>query len=194
MPRRADHGLRRRQITDAARRVLIRDGLPAVTFQSVAAEADISVRLIQYYFGAKDVLLRAIHRATRDDGAEAFSDALARRICGSDHPSAVRALLLAALPDEPQRQADAIVLEAFRCAALTGSPIGVDDVGDGRHTLVTLLTERLQFAGHKRAALDAEVLATLTCGLAADLTAELIDLDTAYDVVDRALDGMLQPA
>ena len=86
------------------------------------------------------------------------------------------------------------MLEAFRCAALTGSDIGAEDVGDGRHTLVTLFTEQLQFAGHPRAALDAELLATLTGGLAADLTAEIIDLDTAYDVIDRALDGMLQPA
>lgn len=174
--------------------MLIRDGMSAVTFQSVAAEADISVRLIQYYFGAKDVLLRAIHRAARDDGAAAFSDALARHVTTPDQRSTVRALLLAALPDEPQRQADAIVLEAFRCAALTGSDIGAEDVGDGRHTLVTLLTEQLQFAGHPRATLDAELLATLTGGLAADLTAAIIDLDTAYDVIDRALDGMLQPA
>ncbi len=51
MPRLVDHEVRRRQITDAVRRVIVTGGLEAVTFQSVAAEAGISIRLVQYYFG-----------------------------------------------------------------------------------------------------------------------------------------------
>ncbi|MGE2771299.1 TetR family transcriptional regulator [Rhodococcus sp. 1.20] len=53
MPRLVDHEVRQREITDAVRRVIVDGGLAAVTFQSVAAEAGISVRLVQYYFGTK---------------------------------------------------------------------------------------------------------------------------------------------
>ena len=51
MPRRVDHEARRRQITDAVVRLTVKGGLPAATFREVAAEAGVSVRLVQYYFG-----------------------------------------------------------------------------------------------------------------------------------------------
>lgn len=177
--------------------------MSAVTFQSVAAEAGISVRLIQYYFGAKDVLLLAVYRAARDDEAAAFSDALGVAADGGRPPeepggvadrAAIRVLLLAALPAGVQRRSDAIVLETFRSAALTGSRIGSADLDDSRQSLVALLTEQLTLAGRPLAHLDAEVLGSLVNGLTGDLTAGTIDLGIARRVIDRALDGVLQPS
>src|SRR5437899_1541696 len=57
MPRRVDHEARKRQITDAVVRLTVKGGLPSATFREVAAEAGVSVRLVQYYFGTKDQLL-----------------------------------------------------------------------------------------------------------------------------------------
>jgi AcrR family transcriptional regulator len=48
VPKRVDHGLRRREIADAVGRITARGGLGAATFREVAAEAGVSVRLIQY--------------------------------------------------------------------------------------------------------------------------------------------------
>lgn len=62
VPRRVDHEMRKRQITDAVVRITVKGGLGAATFREVAAEAGVSVRLVQYYFGTKDQLLLATQR------------------------------------------------------------------------------------------------------------------------------------
>src|SRR6478735_4379836 len=62
MPKRVDHAIRRREITDAVCRITVKGGLTAATFREVAAEAGVSVRLVQYYFGSKDELLLATQR------------------------------------------------------------------------------------------------------------------------------------
>src|SRR3546814_14018084 len=48
---------RRAEIAEALVRVANRDGLHAVTMRSVAAEAGVSLRLVQYYFTSKEELL-----------------------------------------------------------------------------------------------------------------------------------------
>ncbi len=59
VPKRVDHSARRREITDAVCRVTVRHGLAAATFREVASEANVSVRLVQYYFGTKAGLIEA---------------------------------------------------------------------------------------------------------------------------------------
>jgi AcrR family transcriptional regulator len=49
----------RAQILDAVERLLGRGGLEAVTMREVAAEAGVSLRLVQYYGKSKDELLTA---------------------------------------------------------------------------------------------------------------------------------------
>ncbi|MFJ5867480.1 TetR/AcrR family transcriptional regulator [Streptomyces parvus] len=57
MPRVADHDARHGQISDAVQRLIVRDGLAAVTVARTAAEAGMSVGLVQHYFTAKDEML-----------------------------------------------------------------------------------------------------------------------------------------
>lgn len=57
MPKRVDHEERRGQIAEALIRVAGRRGLHAVGMRDVAAEAGVSLRLVQYYFGTKEKLL-----------------------------------------------------------------------------------------------------------------------------------------
>jgi AcrR family transcriptional regulator len=59
VPKRVDHEERRRQITDALLRTAAARGLHATGMREVAAEAGVSLRLIQYYFGTKEELLLA---------------------------------------------------------------------------------------------------------------------------------------
>ncbi|MFF3013742.1 TetR/AcrR family transcriptional regulator [Streptomyces sp. NPDC057939] len=59
MPRVADHDARHGQITDAVQRLIARHGLTAVTVARTAAEAGMSVGLVQHYFTAKDEMLLA---------------------------------------------------------------------------------------------------------------------------------------
>ena len=57
MPRVADHEQRRRQVAGAAMRVVAAAGMERVRVADVAAEAGVSVGLVQHYFRSKDDLL-----------------------------------------------------------------------------------------------------------------------------------------
>jgi AcrR family transcriptional regulator len=48
------------RILDAAKRVLARDGFPALTFANIAAEADENPALIRYHFGSKAGLITTL--------------------------------------------------------------------------------------------------------------------------------------
>lgn len=95
--RRRDHS--RQEILDAARRVLLRSGLAAVTLEDVAAEVGVTKAALYYYFRSKDALLfelvfgifeaqfKAIHDAveTTSDGAGALA-AILRETVGAFAP------------------------------------------------------------------------------------------------------------
>ena len=66
MPKKVDHRVRRREITDAVVRITLRGGLHSATFREIAAEAGVSVRLVQYYFGSKDQLLLSTQQHVAD--------------------------------------------------------------------------------------------------------------------------------
>ena len=53
MPKVVDHEERRSQIAEAVWRIATTRGLQGVTFREVAAEAQVSVSLVQHYFGTK---------------------------------------------------------------------------------------------------------------------------------------------
>jgi len=57
VPRRVDHEQRRRQIGEALLRIAHTRGLQAASMREVAAEAGVSLRLVQYYFHTKEELL-----------------------------------------------------------------------------------------------------------------------------------------
>src|SRR5215472_17324054 len=59
VPKRVDHEERRRQIADALVRRAATRGLHATGMREVAAEAGVSLRLVQYYFGTKEELMLA---------------------------------------------------------------------------------------------------------------------------------------
>src|ERR1700735_2085030 len=66
-PKRGEHEERRRQSADALLRTAATRGLHATGMREVAAEAGVSLRLVQYYFGTKEELLLAAmqHLAAR---------------------------------------------------------------------------------------------------------------------------------
>ena len=80
-----DHDVRKRQITDAVVRITVKGGLASATFREVAAEAGVSVRLVQYYFGTKDQLLLETQRHVAER-----SVARIRRLRAEDERQAAR--------------------------------------------------------------------------------------------------------
>lgn len=104
------------QILDAVERLLGRGGLGAVTMRAVAAEAGVSLRLVQYYGSSKDDLLSsALHRLSHRS-VEAWTSAVA--------PDSVRACLtgfmVAALPTDDASRALHRVGVSLELQAITG--------------------------------------------------------------------------
>ncbi len=62
--------LRRRQLLDAAARLMAHSGFDAVSMQALADEAEVSVGLIYQYFGGKEALLLALITDVLDAFAE----------------------------------------------------------------------------------------------------------------------------
>ncbi|WP_194835027.1 TetR/AcrR family transcriptional regulator [Nocardia sp. XZ_19_369] len=201
MPKLVDHDVRRREITTAVRNVMARGGLEAATFQSVAAEAGISVRLVQYYFGTKREFLLATHRAVLEDAANRFGQRLAALGTDAAPRDALRIILTELLPlDEPRRQ-DTIVLDAFFAAALTsGDSFAMTDAIGGFLPLVDVIAHYLRRIRHITPTtpappidLDAHLIAFTIVGL----TQSALDPTTATSapaLLERLFDRMLGPA
>src|SRR5215208_2525933 len=111
VPKRVDHGLRRRQITDAVCRITVKGGLTSATFREVAAEAGVSVRLVQYYFGSKDALLLA----TQQHVAARATERIGRqRAAAADDPkSKLRAMLGSFIPVDDETRENMLVFVAL---------------------------------------------------------------------------------
>ncbi|MEV4233313.1 TetR/AcrR family transcriptional regulator [Streptomyces bobili] len=102
MPKRVDHAERRTEIAEALIRVAGRRGLHAVGMRDVAAEADVSLRLVQYYFQTKEKLLLFGLELL----AERFGERVSARIRAAGNTPGPRAmvdaLLMAALPADDE--------------------------------------------------------------------------------------------
>ncbi|MGC0343844.1 TetR/AcrR family transcriptional regulator [Streptomyces sp. SLBN-8D4] len=102
MPKRVDHAERRTEIAEALVRVAARRGLHAVGMREVAAEADVSLRLVQYYFQTKEKLLLFGLELL----AQRFGERVSARLrAAGDSPgprAMVEALLMAALPTDDE--------------------------------------------------------------------------------------------
>jgi AcrR family transcriptional regulator len=199
MPKLADHDQRRAQITSAARRVIARDGLDAATFQSVAAEAGISVRLVQYYFGTKRQFLLATHQAVVTDAGTRFTERLTTLGADPAPRDVIRAILTELLPTDAERRQDTIVLNSFHTAALTGSDVAAEDTLGAPRFLVRTIAEQLRrFRGDpaeaagRAADLDAELIVAGTSGLAQTLLVDDGVEGRVGELLDRLLDRLVE--
>ncbi|WP_435747176.1 TetR/AcrR family transcriptional regulator [Microbacterium sp. PMB16] len=143
MPRLADHAQRRRQLTDATRRIISDRGLDAATFRNVAQEAGVSIRLIQYYFGDKRELLNHTLRAVIMDASERFDEELGGLSTDADGSSRVIRILQSLIPDDAVKQQDAVVLLAFHAASVSTQAISAEQTTAPMSALETLLKQEL---------------------------------------------------
>lgn len=199
VPRLADHTGRRREITNAVRRVIVCGGLEAVTFQTVAVEAGTSIRMVQYYFGSKAEFLLATHRSVMEDAGDRF----AKRWNALDHDAApresIRAILIELLPLDARRREEAIVLSAFDLAAITGQGISADDASAALRALTTIISQKLRQPelGHSDKPnvpeLDAELISMAIGGLTHGLLTGHIAEGSAVALTDHLLDRFFGP-
>ncbi|GAA4905903.1 TetR family transcriptional regulator [Stackebrandtia albiflava] len=194
MPRQADHDARRRQIAEAVWRLAARGGLEDVTLRQVAAEAGVSARLLQYYFGTRDrLLLGALEILNADAEARA-----AERLAGLGEAAGTRALvrgvLLEMLPLDEERRNRQVVYAAYFVRFLVEPALAAvaGAATPALEELVTGLIVRAQHTGEARGDLDAAGEAAYLLAGAEGLQSGVLlgqrDADRAVALIDRQLD------
>jgi AcrR family transcriptional regulator len=164
MPRAVDREIRRTDLVRAFWRVVERDGVEKATMRTIAAEAGVSLGMLQHYFADKDEILGVAIR----DSQRTYRARTARKIGAlgdAPDPRAVVELILRGrlpLTTKQQRQAW-VLLHWFRGAASTEASLA-------------LLSESERFVGATLLAAlqDARGRGTLVPGLEEGAAAELL--------------------
>jgi AcrR family transcriptional regulator len=198
MPRLVDHEQRRRELTDATRRVVAEQGLDATTFRSVSAEAGVSVRLFQYYFGDKAELLNQTLNAVIMDARTRFAEQLEALSPDAYERSRVLQILQSLIPDTHEKLRDAIVLLAFHAGSVTTRAISVERTTAPMTALETLLTGYLSrdrgTLQDDDDAIDARMLSTSVAGIVQAVVAAHISPHEAHQLVERLVSKTMRPS
>ncbi|MDT9686685.1 TetR/AcrR family transcriptional regulator [Streptomyces sp. TRM76323] len=195
MPKRVDHAERRTEIAEALLRVAGRRGLHAVGMRDVAAEAGVSLRLVQYYFETKEKLL--LHGLQHL--AERFGERVAARIRAAggdpDPRATVEALLMASLPSDEESRTFHLVYTSYAVLAVTDRALAAQPFirnPDAAEDALTGLLDRAREAGLARSDVDARLeavsLLAMSAGLGTAVLAGQRTPESAAEVLRHHLD------
>src|ERR1700689_3096860 len=158
MPKEVDHDARRRELADAASRVIARNGLSATTLAQVAEESGWSIGSIRYYFPNKDELIAsALWRV-----GERVDERIRRRTAGGMSVADLRIAAVELLPLDAIRREEALVHLAFMAQAAV-VPALAEAAEDAARRLQEPLAARIAYAvqaGELAPHVDAEYEAT----------------------------------
>lgn len=199
MPRQVDHDERRRRLAEALLRIAGTRGLQAVSMREVAAEAEVSLRVVQYYFANKQALL--------ESGLAELGARMDRRVkqraaaSGELTPRGVFAAVLGTIvPFDEQSRMDSMAWTAYYTAALTDPALAAAGV-TLPNALEDFLTVRLtaaQRAGDVAPDRDPRTevasLLALANGLTSSVLAGQRGYEAAIEIVGYRLDRLFGPA
>ena len=200
MPKRVDHEERRRQIADALLRTAATRGLHATGMREVAAEASVSLRLVQYYFGTKEeLLLYAMQQL-----AVRFGDRVMARINKikeTEDPVSPRdviaAILTEGLPADDERRTFTVLYTAYFALSLTDPALAIGPLTRNSTVVIDVVAAQLrtaQAAGDTPACLDPDLeafgLLAMSAGLGTSVIGGQSTPAQAQAVIDYQLDRL----
>jgi AcrR family transcriptional regulator len=175
VPKRVDHEERRRQIADALVRTAAARGLHATGMREVAAEAGVSLRLVQYYFGTKEELLLFAMQQLAAQFAERGLTRI-RRIKDAGGLASPRdviaAILTEALPVDDERRTFTVVYTAYLALSLTDPALAIDSLVRNSNAVIDVVAAQLraaQAAGDTPVHLDPDLEAVSLLAMSAGL-------------------------
>ncbi|MFK0244827.1 TetR/AcrR family transcriptional regulator [Amycolatopsis azurea] len=124
VPKQVDHAARRAEIAEALTRLTATRGLEGVSLRHVAAEAGMSMGLVQHYFKTKDeMLLFAIERRS-----QLYEESIKARLESGEVPSTPKAILRAIvaeiMPLDERRRGDWLMGVAFFIRSISDPSFG----------------------------------------------------------------------
>ncbi len=194
VPKKVDHAQRRREISAAVVRLAARRGLQGVSFREVAAEAGVSVSLVQHYFGTKENLLLG----TLDIQSAAMGEYVGRRLAGlgpDPRPlDVLRTVAAAFLPTDDESRAAMLLYHAFAAGALTDEALRGAAFFRNERSLRAFIADQLNLAreaGELADGIDSDIeargIVALLLGLSLTVLLEPTSLNQAERVVDAHL-------
>jgi AcrR family transcriptional regulator len=193
VPRQVDHDVRRREIARALWRVAARRGLHGVSFREVAAEAGVSVNLVQHYFGSRrDLLAWSVNHNTAVLGATVAARVEA---LGPDRTprDGLRVMLRSFLPLDDETRLAMTVYHAFAPAAVSDRALMTPEVETGGRLFVDAIAGVLRQVDPPpgpELAVEALSLAAMILGLSLSVLLEQVSGDEALAVVDHHVDRL----
>jgi AcrR family transcriptional regulator len=200
VPKRVDHEERRRQIAEALLRAAATRGLHATGMREVAAEAGVSLRLVQYYFGTKEeLLLAAMHHLAVQFGERAMERI--RKIKETHDPVSPReviaAILTQSLPVDDERRTFTVLNAAYFALSLTDPALATGPLVKNSNAVIDVVAAQVrsaQAAGDAPAGLDPDAeaisLLALASGLGTSILAGQSSPGQAQAVIDYHLDRL----
>lgn len=183
---------RRRQIMNAVVDVTVTGGLQAATFRTIAEQAGVSVRLVQYYFGDKDQLLADTLAYVRADIADLVATELTELGDDPDPRQVLETICAAFLPVDERRRRAMLLFIAFGTAALTDESLRSPDALRRGGELAGVIAEQLRrVRSDDRVDHDALLLVMTIVGLGNGVLAGDVTVDHARRLLDHALDRVL---
>lgn len=176
MPRVADHEERRHQVAAAAGRLIATQGLNAVTVAKTAAEAGVSVGLVQHYFRTKDEMLLFTYRYILESVEHRLAELVVRsEKAGTRIEHILLDGLAETLPLDERRRQECRVALAFTGRALDDpqlSDVKAAALRRLRSLIATAVTNAKE-CGEVPAATDAATIAARIAAYADGLTTHL---------------------
>lgn len=197
VPRRPDSTRRRAEIAEALVRVANRDGLHAVTMRSVAAEAGVSLRLVQYYFTSKEELLVGALQHLEQSSQERWAQRLADLPSPPSPRSIIDTFAFEALPTDEPSSMFHLLWMSYAVLAMTNTQVARHPSISGIDRIERQLTEALQRAADADElvtdcdpAIEAARLVTLVNGLGTSILVGQRSIDRAAEVITYHLDRL----
>ncbi|WP_345043948.1 TetR/AcrR family transcriptional regulator [Streptomyces sannanensis] len=199
MPKRVDHEERRTEIAEALVRVAGRRGLHAVGMRDVAAEAGVSLRLVQYYFQTKEkLLLYGLQHL-----AVGFGERVAARVrAAGENPgprAMIEAMLMASLPTDEESRTFHLVYTSYAVLSVTDGALAAQPFmknPDAAEEAVTGLLQQARDARLTRPDLDARLeaisLLAMSAGLGTSILVGQRSPQSATAVLGHHLDRIFQ--
>jgi AcrR family transcriptional regulator len=202
VPKRVDHEERRREISDALLRTAATHGLHATGMREVAAEAGVSLRLVQYYFGTKEgLMLAAMQHLAARFSERALARARLNRAGPSGGPASARDLIAAilneALPTDNESRTLTVLYTAYLALSLTDPALAMAPLVKNSATVIDVVAAQLrtaQAAGDTPASLDPALEATsllaMSAGLGTSVLAGHTSVGQAQAVIEYQLNRL----
>ncbi|MEL5961245.1 TetR/AcrR family transcriptional regulator [Streptomyces sp. CLV115] len=200
MPKRVDHEERRGQIAEALVRVAGRRGLHAVGMRDVAAEAGVSLRLVQYYFGTKEKLLLYGLRHLTDRFTARVGDRLRATGENPGPRATAEALLLTSLPTDEESRTFHLLYSSYAILSVTDEVLAAQpfiDSPDAAEDALTGLLRQAQEDGLADPGVDARTEAVSLLAMAAGMGTSVLvgqrPVESAAGVLRHHLDRIFTP-